>query len=243
MSLWPLDRQLSLGTERRVPISRSYSLLNPSWDMGHWDDSHDFSHFLRSMDRQFKLMDQQLNEMFSQFNRLVPAHAESAGSALERLAITDRDSLTPQRRSVDQSSSSLVPFSGASTIGSPSQLVEGFGFKNPIVTNPDGTRQLKLQFDVRNFKPEELEIKTLDNKLMVHAKHQEESETSQVYQEFQRQFLLPEGIELDKMKSVLSPEGVLTVEAPLPTPEVEAPKERVIPIEHQTSRTDAITKE
>jgi HSP20 family molecular chaperone IbpA len=239
MSLWPLDRQLSERlSERRVPISRSFSLLNPSWDVGHWDDFHDFGAFLRSMDRQFRMMDQQLNEMFSHFNRLAPMDGAQLPS-LERLTITDRDSTTPQRRSTDLS---LTPYSPAATVGSPSHLVEGFGFKNPITTNADGSRQLKLQFDVRNFKPEELEIKTLDNKLMVHAKHQEESENSQVYREYQRQFLLPEGIELDKMKSVLSPEGVLTVEAPLPTPEVEAPKERVIPIEHQTS-TEAITKD
>nr|UQK61725.1 small heat shock protein [Naineris dendritica] len=234
MSLWPMDM-----SERRVPILRSRSLLNPSWDVSHWDDFQDFGQFLRSMDRQFKMMDQQLNDMFSHFNRLAPL--DSTGPRLERLAITDKDTVAcaPQFRS----ELSMVPaHSPGAAVGSPSQMVEGFGFRNPVITKPDGSKHLQLEFDVRHFKPEELNIKTLDNKLVVHAKHQEESDDSQVYREYQRQFLLPEGIELDKMKSVLSPEGVLTVEAPLPSSAVEPPKEHVIPIEHQSSRTESITE-
>jgi HSP20 family molecular chaperone IbpA len=173
------------------------------------------------MDRQFQTMDQQLNDVFSHYNRLMPS--ENGVPTLERLPGSN-----PSRQQGQ---------------GTPSQLVEGFRLKNPVITNPDGSRQLKLQFDVRDFKPEEVEVKTVDkDRLVVHAKQQSDSENSLMYREYQRQFMLPEGTDLDRMRSFLSPEGVLTVEAPLPKLEIEAPKERAIPIQHQTSTQEAVTK-
>nr|CAD7406935.1 unnamed protein product [Timema cristinae] len=60
----------------------------------------------------------------------------------------------------------------------------------------------------------------------VHAKHEEKSESKSVYREYNREFMLPKGTNPESIKSSLSKDGVLTVEAPLPAIEGE----KLIPI-------------
>ncbi|RWS26778.1 Heat Shock Protein 20-like protein 4 [Leptotrombidium deliense] len=66
----------------------------------------------------------------------------------------------------------------------------------------------------------------------VHAKHEEKGENKSVYREYNREFLLPKGVNPELIRSSLSKDGVLTVEAPLPTPAIESGRERKIPISH-----------
>lgn len=61
----------------------------------------------------------------------------------------------------------------------------------------------------------------------VHAKHEEKSESKSVYREYNREFLLPKGTNPETIKSSLSKDGVLTVEAPLPA---LGQPEKLIPI-------------
>lgn len=63
----------------------------------------------------------------------------------------------------------------------------------------------------------------------VHAKHEEKTESKSVYREYNREFLLPKGTNPELIKSSLSKDGVLTVEAPLPA---IASGEKLIPIQH-----------
>lgn len=74
----------------------------------------------------------------------------------------------------------------------------------------------------------------LSNNIMllfqVHAKHEEKTESKSVYREYNREFLLPKGTNPESIKSSLSKDGVLTVEAPLPA---IGSGEKLIPIAHQ----------
>ncbi|XP_050408472.2 heat shock protein 27 [Patella vulgata] len=114
----------------------------------------------------------------------------------------------------------------------------GFGNMNsnliqvdkPFVTDMDGNKKLSIRFDVSQFKPEEISVKTMDNKLMIHAKHTEESPGRKVYREFSKQYVLPNKIDPLKLNSILSKDGVLNIEAPAPDA-VEAPRERILPIQ------------
>lgn len=63
----------------------------------------------------------------------------------------------------------------------------------------------------------------------MHAKHEEKTDTKSVYREYNREFLLPKGTNPESIKSSLSKDGVLTVEAPLPA---IAHGETLIPIQH-----------
>ncbi|XP_023342946.1 heat shock protein beta-1 [Eurytemora carolleeae] len=82
-------------------------------------------------------------------------------------------------------------------------------------------KELKLRFDVSQYSPEEIIVKTVDNKLLVQAKHEENSNGRTVYREYNREFLLPQGTDPELIKSSLSKDGILTVEAPLPTPAIK----------------------
>ena len=57
---------------------------------------------------------------------------------------------------------------------------------------------------------------TVDNKLLVHAKHEQQLEGKTVFREYNREFLLPAGTDPETIRSSLSKDGILTVEAPLP---------------------------
>ena len=122
--------------------------------------------------------------------------------------------------------SSMMP-SLTSGMGSMDSLM--LKVDKPFVTDMDGNKKLSLRFDCSKFKPEEISVKTLDNKLMVGAKHSEETTTSKIYREFSKQYILPTKIDPLLLSSVLSKDGVLSIEAPAPEA-IEAPKERVLPI-------------
>lgn len=101
------------------------------------------------------------------------------------------------------------------------------GLHSPLIQEDGEEKKLKLRFDVAQYTPEEIVVKTVDNKLLVHAKHEEKSETKSVYREYNREFLLPKGTNPELIRSSLSKDGVLTIEAPLPA---LAAGEKLIPI-------------
>lgn len=129
------------------------------------------------------------------------------------------------------------------------------GLHSPLIQEDGEEKKLKLRFDVAQYTPEEIVVKTVDNKLLVHAKHEEKSETKSVYREYNREFLLPKGTNPELIRSSLSKvklspsvfvpshpsssgfglftvlvflqDGVLTIEAPLPA---IASGEKMIPI-------------
>jgi len=100
---------------------------------------------------------------------------------------------------------------------------------SPLIQEDGANKCLKLRFDVSQYSPEEIIVKTVDNKLLVHAKHEEKSESKSVYREYNREFLLPKGTNPESIKSSLSKDGVLTVEAPL---QFLTGGETMIPIQH-----------
>lgn len=101
------------------------------------------------------------------------------------------------------------------------------GLHSPLIQEDGEEKKLKLRYDVSQYTPEEIVVKTVDNKLMVHAKHEEKTETKSVYREYNREFLLPKGTDPEMIRSSLSKDGVLTIEAPLPA---LASGEKLIPI-------------
>ncbi|XP_025421465.1 alpha-crystallin B chain isoform X2 [Sipha flava] len=125
------------------------------------------------------------------------------------------------------SNHSELPPSRLSTGATPSGWVENIN--SPLIQEDGDNKMLKLRFDVSQYEPEEIVVKTVDNKLLVHAKHEEKSDSKSVYREYNREFLLPKGTNPEAIKSSLSKDGVLTVEAPLPA--LGGP-DKLIPISH-----------
>ena len=91
----------------------------------------------------------------------------------------------------------------------------------------------KILVNVDKYNPEELVIKTIDNTVVVEAKHQEKTTDGRSFstQSFSQSFTLPQGVDPEAVKSSLSQSGVLTISAPLnKTSRVQ--QERLVPIKH-----------
>ena len=92
----------------------------------------------------------------------------------------------------------------------------------------------KILVNVENFLPEELMIKTVDNNVIVEAKHEEKTSDGRSFstQSFNQSFALPRGVNPETVSSSLSKVGVLTISAPLPKALKSSGGERLVPIKH-----------
>lgn len=125
-----------------------------------------------------------------------------------------RNQLLQRQDNFFNKSSSTTTQTSSSTSSTGGTFLDGLN--SPLIQDDGDGKTLKLRFDVSQYAPEEIVLKTVDNKLLVHAKHEEKSETKSVYREYNREFLLPSGVNPELIRSSLSKDGVLTVEAPLP---------------------------
>merc|ERR1712241_470500 len=93
--------------------------------------------------------------------------------------------------------------------------------------------QYKILINVEHFLPEELMIKTVDNNVIVEAKHEEKTSDGRSFstQSFNQSFALPRGVNPEAVSSSLSKTGILTISAPLPRA-LKTTGERLVPIKH-----------
>ncbi|XP_050965800.1 heat shock protein 67B1 isoform X3 [Labeo rohita] len=76
----------------------------------------------------------------------------------------------------------------------------------------------KISLDVNHFAPSEITIKIQDGFLVVAGKHEErQDEHGYIARCFTRKYTLPGGVDAENLQSRLSADGILTVEAPLPS--------------------------
>ena len=93
----------------------------------------------------------------------------------------------------------------------------------------------KIMVNVENYNPDELTIKTVGNAVQVEAKHMEKTSDGRSFssRNFTQSFSLPKGVNPEDVKSSLSKDGTLTIEAPLPQPKAAIKgSERMVPITH-----------
>nr|CBA62639.1 BVpp27a protein [Chelonus inanitus] len=67
------------------------------------------------------------------------------------------------------------------------------GLNSPLIQDEGDNKMLKLRFDVSQYTPEEIGAKTVDQQLLVHAKHEQKTERKTGYRKVDRKILLPEG--------------------------------------------------
>ncbi|CAG2114609.1 unnamed protein product, partial [Medioppia subpectinata] len=90
--------------------------------------------------------------------------------------------------------------------------------------------KFQVMVDVSHFTPEELTVKTVDNTIVVTAKHEDRADDfGFISRQFSRKYLLPVDIDPLTVTSSLSPEGILTLQAPRKQPELKE-GERNVPI-------------
>jgi len=88
--------------------------------------------------------------------------------------------------------------------------------ESQITQNQDGSKQVRLEFQIQDFKPEEVTVKfdRLDNSLSVSAHHESLQEGHHVTRRFSKLIRLPAEIESESLTSSLK-DGVLAIQAPL----------------------------
>lgn len=100
-----------------------------------------------------------------------------------------------------------------------------------VEVNENGERKFVVNLPLgNNVRPEDVKVGIKDNIVTIEAKREQKSEdgNSRLYQEYVRKFNLPSGVKAQEVKSELTPEGSLRLEAPLPKEEkIEEKKEEV----------------
>ncbi|CAG2105824.1 unnamed protein product [Medioppia subpectinata] len=184
-----------MAPERKVTVSRSdHNLID-----------QEFSSIRERFESEMRKMEDEMNRFRGQ---LIDKESSIFGPNVS-------SSVTEKRSSHSTTSSSDVRDSGAKGTGG--ELTSWLdGLNSPLIQDSGDGKVLKLRFDVTQYAPEEIVVKTVDNRLQVHAKHEEKSDNRSVYREYNREFLLPKGTNPELIRSSLSKDGVLTVEAPVP---------------------------
>jgi len=94
-------------------------------------------------------------------------------------------------------------------------------------TPPVNRDDFQVVLDVQHFKPEEIEVKIVDNYLVVAAKHEDrEDDHGWISRQFVRRYELPKDVNVEGLTSRLSSDGLLTIVAP-----------KVQPLKDETERT------
>ncbi|XP_071817398.1 alpha-crystallin B chain-like [Apostichopus japonicus] len=113
-------------------------------------------------------------------------------------------------------SGSIVPHRGyfvttPSRQGLDTRVPTGVATGDMQLTNTE----FKVAVDAANFKPEELDVKIVDDEVTIHGKHEEKSDAhGSVSREFTRRYKLPADVDPADVSSSLSEAGVLSIRGP-----------------------------
>ncbi|KAK1137650.1 hypothetical protein K0M31_002148 [Melipona bicolor] len=92
--------------------------------------------------------------------------------------------------------------------------------------------RFRVILDVQQFKPEEINIKVVDNFIVVEGKNEDKADDhGLISRHFVRKYLVPDQCDPEKATSTLSSDGILTITAPLRPEAAESKREKIIKIE------------
>jgi len=95
-----------------------------------------------------------------------------------------------------------------------------------------GKDGFQVCMDVAQFKPSELNVKVVDDSILVEGKHEErQDDHGHIMRHFVRRYKVPDGYKAEQVVSQLSSDGVLTVSIPKPQAVEDKSKERIIQIQ------------
>lgn len=76
-------------------------------------------------------------------------------------------------------------------------------------------KQVQVILDVQQFGPGEITVKTSEGAIIVEGKHEEkQDEHGFISRQFKRRYMLPKDVDVEKIVSSLSSDGILTVSVP-----------------------------
>lgn len=77
-----------------------------------------------------------------------------------------------------------------------------------------GKDGFEVNLNVKNFKPEEVIVQTVDDCIIVEAKCERKNDHELVSSQYRQRFELPEGCRSDNVTSTMSSDGILTIKCP-----------------------------
>lgn len=93
--------------------------------------------------------------------------------------------------------------------------------------------KFQVTLDVSQFTPEEVNVKVVDQKIVVEAKHDERKDDhGWISRQFVRKYMIPSQCDVDQVESHLSSDGILSISAPRKQPLESGSNERVINIQY-----------
>ncbi|CAL1531813.1 unnamed protein product [Lymnaea stagnalis] len=110
-----------------------------------------------------------------------------------------------------------------------SPLLQAVGVdRESEVQNTD--KEFRIRCDFRHYKPEEIKITSDNQRVTIHAKHEEKQDNHGfVSREICRVYKLPEDVDAKSVTSSLNSKGVLNIKASKLA--LEAPKDTPIPVQ------------
>ncbi|KAM4619782.1 heat shock protein beta-1 [Polymixia lowei] len=219
-------------TERRIPFTL---LRTPSWD-----PFRDWQQGSRIFDQSFGMpaMHQDFPAIHSAHwpGYMRPSFLAPDMSSMMTQAMIPQGPMMPQAPMMPQ-----TPM----LVQNPMMAQQAHALSRQLSTGVSEIKQTqdswKVCLDVNHFSPEELVVKTKDGVVEITGKHEErKDEHGFVSRCFTRKYTLPPTANVEKVTSSLSPEGMLTVEAPLIKQAIEA-SEITIPVT-MGAKTDLATK-
>lgn len=96
----------------------------------------------------------------------------------------------------------------------------------------DDKNEWKIFMEAHNFDPEEIYIQVNNNELTLHARKGTGSRGKRGLsdREFTKKFIIPDGVNIKQLKSTLSSNGILVVEAPKRGADSRRESERIIQV-------------
>lgn len=95
--------------------------------------------------------------------------------------------------------------------------------------------QFQVLLDVSQFDPSQVEVKTVDYEVIIHAKHEErEDEHGRISREFTRRIVLPLGVDPMQVTALYDSKGILAIRAPKEVTE-KTGKETLIRVEKESA--------
>lgn len=186
------------GRERQIQVHRSNNNVM----------DEEFSSMRERFESEMRRVEDEMTRLRREFEGYTPklSHAQPAPLPQSQPAV----------QTTNGASAGHSPASYASSANSPRYDPHLDAIKSPLIRDESDGKTLRLRFDVSHYAPEEVSVKTVDHRLLVHARHEEKTPQRTVYREYNQEFMLPRGTNPEQIRSSLSVDGVLTVEAPLP---------------------------
>lgn len=84
-----------------------------------------------------------------------------------------------------------------------------------VTDRGNNQKQLEWSADLKNFRPEEINVSVNNNKLVIQGEHRQEDANRSERSSYYKSITLPPGTRVDQLQSRLNDDGQLKIEAPL----------------------------